>query len=243
MHSLAVPYALDALTPRELRRFERHLTRCATCPEEVRELAGDTVRLARAAAAAPPPELRERVLASVRLTEQEPAEVRTPVPPSRARTRAVLVPLAATGAALILAAGVLLGVRLARADHRLDQERTTAREIAHVLAAPDATATRERDAKGRGMNVVASPSQGQAVVSVTGLGDAPRGRVHQLWEMREGSAPRSQGLLEGATPVVAERLGPASSSLAVTTEPAGGSKRPTTAPLVQLALESVGFGE
>jgi len=32
-------------------------------------------------------------------------------------------------------------------------------------------------------------------------------------------------------------------SLAVTVEPDGGSQQPTTTPVVQLALESVGFGQ
>ncbi|MEV0499305.1 zf-HC2 domain-containing protein, partial [Streptomyces spectabilis] len=42
MHSLAVPYALDALDPDETRRFEKHLATCARCTDEVRALAADT---------------------------------------------------------------------------------------------------------------------------------------------------------------------------------------------------------
>ncbi|MET7700379.1 zf-HC2 domain-containing protein, partial [Streptomyces sp. NPDC005485] len=70
-HSLAAPYALDALEPAERRRFERHLRRCTRCAAEVRALAEDAVRLAWSTAAPPPPALRDRVLTAVRTIPQE----------------------------------------------------------------------------------------------------------------------------------------------------------------------------
>lgn len=247
VHSLAVPYALDALDPRETRRFERHLEGCPRCTDEVRALAADTVRLARAASVPAPPDLRDRILTAVRATEQEAPE---PVPVVRDRGSApvrgrapVLVALAASAAVLALVAVGLLTFALGRADDRLDDERAAAREIAHVLAAPDARAADARDARGRGLGVVASRARGQAVVTPSRLGSPPDGRTHQLWVMRAGAAPRSLGLLDGETPVVADDLNEGASSLAVTVEPDGGSVRPTTTPVVQLALESVGFGE
>ncbi|EPH40001.1 anti-sigma factor [Streptomyces aurantiacus] len=246
-HSLAVPYALDALDPDETRRFERHLETCPRCTDEVRALAADTVRLARAASVPAPPDLRERILTAVRATEQEAPE---PVPdagarnargtPARAR---VLVALTASAAALALVAAGFLAFALVRTDDRLDEERAMAREIAHVLAAPDARAADARGVRGCGLGVVASRSLRQAVVTATGLEGPPGGRAHQLWELRAGAAPRSLGLLDGETPVVADDLGARAGSLAVTVEPARGSGRPTTAPVVQLTLESVGFGE
>ncbi|MGW0906350.1 anti-sigma factor [Streptomyces sp. NPDC002853] len=242
MHSLAVPYALDALDPREMRGFERHLARCAPCRAETRELGEGTVRLAGAAAACPPAALRERVLTAVRATEQEPPR-RAPgaeSAPPRARTLLVAV---GSFTALVLVACAVFALQLVRTDRRLDAERAEAREIAHVLAAPDARASGTADAWGRGINVVMSESRRRAVVTVTGLGAPPRGRAHQLWLLRPAARPRSLGLLDGETPVIAAGLRGSTASLAVTTEPDGGSGRPTSAPLVQLALESVGFGE
>ncbi|NEB18827.1 RskA family anti-sigma factor, partial [Streptomyces coelicoflavus] len=46
LHSLAAPYALDALDGAERVRFERHLERCDRCAAEVRALSEDAVRLA-----------------------------------------------------------------------------------------------------------------------------------------------------------------------------------------------------
>ncbi|MEI5099715.1 anti-sigma factor [Streptomyces sp. PmtG] len=249
-HSLAVPYALDALDPDETRHFEKHLASCGRCTDEVRALAVDTLRLARAASVPAPPDLRDRILAAVRTTAQEPPKALAPhvAPPAAAapvRRAAARGPflLAVSAAVLALLAAGLLAFALVRTDGELDDERAAAREIAHVLAAPDARAHTGRDERGRGINVVASPAERRAVVSVTGLGGPPKGRAHQLWVMRAGAAPRSLGLLDGETPVVALDLTPGVRSLAVTTEPAGGSPRPTTSPLVQLGLESVGFGE
>ncbi|MGW1023272.1 anti-sigma factor [Streptomyces sp. NPDC002577] len=124
-----------------------------------------------------------------------------------------------------------------------DRERAAASEIAHVLAAPDAWSTGQQDAQGRAIDVVASASQHRAVVTVTGLGAPPGDLVHQLWAAEKSGSPRSLGLLDGDTPKVVAGLNIAATSLAVTAGPAGGSPRPTSTPLVQLALESIGFGE
>ncbi|MFS4096266.1 RskA family anti-sigma factor, partial [Streptomyces sp. AF1A] len=51
LHSLAAPYALDALEPGERLRFEKHLQGCGRCAAEVRDLAEDAVRLAWSTAA------------------------------------------------------------------------------------------------------------------------------------------------------------------------------------------------
>lgn len=256
-HSLAAPYALDALEPGEHKRFEKHLRRCDPCAAEVRALREDAVRLAWSTAAPAPAAMRDRVLMAVRTTPQEPtpmtfaepqaqARARAHRPPSRARHSAFspfLVPLASTTAAAALVVAALFGMQASRTQDQLDQERAQAREIAHVLGAPDARASVGRGANGLGMSVVASASQRTAVVTAAGLGTPSNGRVHQLWLMRPEEKPRSLGLLDGDTPLMATGLNTNATSLAVTVEPSGGSSQPTTAPVVQLALKSLGFGE
>ncbi|MEU9408971.1 anti-sigma factor [Streptomyces sp. NPDC048281] len=255
LHSLAAPYALDALEPGERRRFEKHLRDCDRCADEVRELTEDTVRLAFSAAAPPPLAMRGRVLAAVRATPQEPApgQERVPnlpphvwgaqPPPPRRRPRPLFVPFATATAAAALVVASLFAVQADRTQNQLDAERAQSREIAHVLAATDARATTYKDARGRSIGTVASVSEGQAVVTLSGYGTPSNGRVHQLWLMRPRVQPRSLGLFEGDTPLVATGLSRSATSLAVTVEPAGGSAQPTSQPVVQLALKSVGFGE
>ncbi|MEU6539871.1 anti-sigma factor [Streptomyces sp. NPDC047000] len=265
-HLLAAPYALDALEPAERVRYEKHLDHCDRCAAEVRALSEDAVRLAWSTAVPAPPAMRERVLAAVRGTPQEPApqESARPDPAHRARTsrlpphvwgaqpppRApqrrrvpVFAPFATATAAAALVVAALFAVQAGHTQDRLDAERDRSRDIAHVLAASDARATTGRDAQGHTIGVIASASQGDAVVTLSGYGAPPGGRVRQLWLMRPGAQPRSLGLFSADTPLVASGLTRSAVSLAVTVEPDGGSAQPTTDPIVQLALKTVGFGE
>lgn len=257
LHSLAAPYALDALEPAERLRFDKHLKGCDSCAAEVRALTEDAVRLAWSTAApAAPPAMRDRVLAAVRATPQDPARARVPQlpphvwgtqpPPARSRaprTRPLLVPFATATAAAALVVASLFAVQADRTQDKLDAERAQSREIAHVLAAPDARAATDEDGRGRTIGVIASASERRAVVTLSGYGDLPGGRVHQLWLMRPDVQPRSLGLFDGDTPLVTSGLDTSATSLAVTVEPDGGSPQPTSQPIVQLALKSVGFGE
>ena len=77
LHLLTGAYVVDALTGEELAEFERHLYRCAACTEEVRGLRETTAALGMAAAVAPPPEMRPRVLAAATRMRQLPPSART----------------------------------------------------------------------------------------------------------------------------------------------------------------------
>jgi anti-sigma-K factor RskA len=272
LHSLAAPYALDALEPAERARFEKHLATCPECAAEVRTLAEDAVRLAWSTAAPAPAALRDRVMAAVRGTPQEPAPrhaARQQAAPGRtapsrrgaglpphvwggqpppgrsrgARPRPLLAPFATATAAAALVVAALFAVQAGQTQDRLDAERARSSEIAHVLAAPDARAGTGTDAQGGTIGVIASASEGRAVVTLSGYGALPDDRVRQLWLMRPGAQPRSLGLFESDTPLVTAGLTKSATSLAVTVEPDGGSAQPTSQPIVQLALNSVGFGE
>ncbi|MDQ0603021.1 anti-sigma-K factor RskA [Streptomyces canus] len=261
-HSLAAPYALDALEPAERVRFEKHVRDCPVCAAEVRALTEDAVRLAWSMAVPAPAAMRDRVLAAVRTTAQEPVRAQprrvhepqlpphvwgTQAPPARTRAprerRPLFVPFATATAAAALVVASLFAVQANETRDQLNAERGRSSEIAHVLAAPDARASTGKDARGRSIGVVASASEGKAVVTLSGYDDIPTGRVNQLWLMRPGAQPRSLGLFDADTPLVTSGLDKSATSLAVTVEPDGGSAQPTTQPVVQLALKSVGFGE
>jgi hypothetical protein len=78
--------ALDAADGAELRELNAHLSSCAECRAELRELRGASSALALAAApVAPSPELRTRLLASLKSTPQETARAESAKP---AATRA-----------------------------------------------------------------------------------------------------------------------------------------------------------
>ena len=71
-HTLAGAYALDALGDADRARFERHLSGCPSCAQEARGLQEATSRLADTLATAPPPGMRERVMAAAARTRQNP---------------------------------------------------------------------------------------------------------------------------------------------------------------------------
>lgn len=238
-HALAGAYALDAIDDAEERRlFEAHLAGCETCATELGEFLATTARLGMAVAEAPPPQVRDRVLAGIRNVRQLPPELPRraaarpghPVQPRRWR-RAVAAGLAAA-ACLVTAASAGVAIR---ERQRVERTEAAYREVASVLSAPDARSATGRAAGGGTVTVVASASRGRVVVASSGLRTLPSSKAYQLWLIGAGG-PRSAGLLPGdrTRPVVAGTWRP-SDRLGVTVEPAGGSARPTTAPLVLLS--------
>lgn len=252
LHGLTGAYALDALDGLELDRFEHHLAGCPSCEHEVRGFRETAARLAQAVALPPPPALRQRVLGAVTVTRQLPP----PAPPAPPAPRSWLRPaaarpaaadgrggwfprLAAAVAAVAAAVAIALGVQQAATQHQLDQARAHNAAVAAVLAAPDARLVVRRAATGGVASVVTSASRHAVVVSTSGMPALTGGKVYELWFLSGGTA-RPAGLLP---PGAAGRTAPLLASgvghgdrLAVTIEPAGGTRQPTTKPILMVTL-------
>ena len=238
LHLLTGAYALDALTGDELAEFEGHLEQCAACAGEVRGLRETAARLGMATAIEPPPWMREQVLASAgRVRQLPPSGVRVITADGHRRrrlSRRLPRPIAVTAmAAAIVALAVLqIGTR-----HQLQQAQTNNQTIASVLSASDARIELSSSAVGGTVTAVISPHDGEAVVTASGMPTPTDARVYQLWVISPAGA-RSVGLLPGssaraAAPVLAGDVQPGD-QLAVTIEPAGGTKQPTTNPIVSI---------
>jgi len=249
LHTLAGPYALDALDEgAESKRFTRHLRRCKACAEEVRQFREVATSLAFAAAAEPPPELHERVMAAVGRTRQLPPLV---THPRRFRVwlpdihlGAWLPRLATATACVAIAAAVVLGIALSGTNQQLNSARAQSQAIAAVLAAPDVKTVTGPVTTGGVATVLLSAVKRELVVSTNGLAALPTGKAYELWLIGPSSASkaaiRGAGLLPPAvagltTPVLASGL-VAGDKLGVTVEPAGGSPQPTTTPILLLSL-------
>lgn len=249
MHGLTGAYALDALTDQERDRFERHLHRCQPCANEVRGFRETATRLAAAVSATPPAELRERVLAAVATTRQLPPDVieasprryrpaRTDTAGHPART-AWFLRVATALAAAGIAAAVALGLARSSTQHQLDQARAQNQAVAAVLAAPDARLTVRGTSAGGVAAVVASRSRHALILTTAGLPALAGGKVYELWFIGPGKI-RAAGLLPApeagrTAPVLASGLA-AGDRVALTVEPAGGTRQPTTKPLVLISL-------
>jgi anti-sigma-K factor RskA len=103
-----------------------------------------------------------------------------------------------------------------------------------VLAAPDAQTVVGEGEKGGSARVIVSQSKRSAVFVGQQMPDVGRQHALQLWVLGDGE-PRSVGLISAEAPIVAHGL-KSGVRLGVTVEPAGGSQKPTTNPIMQLDL-------
>ncbi|MFI5618868.1 anti-sigma factor domain-containing protein [Streptomyces sp. NPDC051567] len=227
LHALSGAYALDALEPGERDAFAHHLPRCPVCAQDVREFSATAARLASAVALAPPPGMRTAVLGRIDSVRQLTPARRTMV---ALRRRALPLALAAC-----LAGALALGGAALRERDEARQAAVALQELTAVMTAPDARTVAGRSAGGAAASVVVSARQDRAAFLSSGLPPAPEGRTYQLW-FADGSVMRPAGLVGGnGGTVLTGALGGAT-AVGLTLEPAGGSPRPTSAPLVLLTL-------
>lgn len=239
IHTMTGAYVLHALSDDERAAFERHLTQCPACAQEVAELAETAVRLGAVAATAPPPSLKSRVMADIAQTRQLPPNGAAPGEVHVLRPRRWPVWISVTAAAASVLFAVVIAIGSARTNQRLTDElaqlRSANAEVGQLLAAPDAEiGTARADTGGSGVLVV-SRTQDKAVFLADGLPALPADRTYQLW-LVEPAQTRSGGLLRPADgPLVARDVGDVE-AVAITVEPAGGSPSGTTPPILQLEL-------
>jgi Anti-sigma-K factor rskA len=241
MHSLSGAFALDALEgDAECDRFIRHMSRCPACASEVRGFREVGTALAFAAAAEPPPELRDQVLAAVARTRQLPPEVSTHARPRRARAWTPWVPWLSGAVALAsIALAVFFGFAQAHTRQELSQAQAQNQALNLVLSAPGVRVVSQATTKGGVATVVLAADRHELAVVTDGLPALPSGKVYQLWLIGK-TKTTSAGLLpaakSGQTPAVLATGVVKGDTLGLTVEPAPGSAQPTTEPILALPL-------
>ena len=256
-HTLAGAYAMDAITVADRNRFERHLTACEECAQEIASLREATAMLGAAAAEPLPAGLKERVMAAAAMTRQQPpaeepaARTRRATAPARTKADAgswlrslgwpgrMSLALGAAAAAAVLAVAVVFGVSNGGMQQQLDQAQASSQQVAVVLTAEDAHMMTGSVAGGGFATIVMSGSRHELVFTVKGLHALPASLGYELWLMGP-SGTRLIGMLPAGSngmigPVVASGLRPGD-HLVLTAGPAGGSVRPTTPMMLDVAL-------
>ena len=227
--SLTGAYALDALDPLERARVERHLSTCDTCRAEVRSFHETTARLAGGAATTPPSGLRDRVLAEAARTRQVPPTVQGARRGPRA-SRAATAWLAAA-AAVLLVLTVAAGGLVWRVQQDAAAARAFAAAVSEALTSPDRELVTTPFGEGRATVVVSGEE-----ITLIGQEVPPPGdeQALQLWFIGP-EGPRPSVLLErvDSDTVWAQARGlRPGDALAVTVEPEGGSRTPTSDPIL-----------
>jgi anti-sigma-K factor RskA len=232
LHMLAGAYALDAVTDDERARFTGHLTGCALCRAEVGEFREAAARLGTAQAVRPRPELRDPVIRAAYNTGQVGpviTEGRVSSKASRWRRAPVLL----TAAAAAVAAAIGIGTHYADMDNQ--RSATRARTVAAVLSAPDAVLRMAHVRSGGMAVVVTSRREHMAVFFANGLRSLPGAKRYELWLMGP-DGERPAGMLavhrkDMAGPALIKGMSEGD-MVGLTVEPASGSLRPTSAPVV-----------
>jgi anti-sigma-K factor RskA len=230
IHTLAGAYALDALTEIERAAFARHVASCEACAAEVAELCETASRLGAAVDHAPPPRLRDAVLAEVSRTRQVPAGhvERTPQTDVRIWRRWT----AAAVAAGVIALGGIGTVWVVQ-QNRVDDARTQAEALRALISAGDLVVHQAPVTGGGTVTVAVSPSRNDGVALLSGLAAPPAGKTYQVWLIRGNQAASAGVMATGQTggTVMLDNLDGAD-TFGVTVEPAGGSTTPTLDQLV-----------
>jgi anti-sigma-K factor RskA len=246
LHHLSGAYAVDALDESERESFERHLAVCADCRAEVAELSATAHHLSSLSEATPSPALRASVLQGISQVRPlppptepvEPGEPGQPVTGAGGGSGGKVVPfvrrsstwLAAAAAAVAIAVGGIVWSPWS------DQP---ASPYDQVVAAADATTV--TSVKGdTTAKVVFSRQLGRSAISVTGLPSLPDDQTYQLWYADADEAMHPAGVFDtdssGRASTVLDGDANAAVAVGVTIEPAGGSPRPTTEPIMVMAL-------
>ncbi len=224
----AAPYVLGALTEQEHEAFRGHLQSCAVCREEVAalQLVADALPAAAPQLSAPP-ELKRRVMSSVR------ADARASTSAQRAR-RASGAPRLARGRARPAAVAAESRRRRARGGRRRARRGRArsgggagggTRVIRAQVIVPRASAS-------------LSVSDGHAQLNVIGMPQSAPGHVYEVWLKRSPSGdPQPTDALftvaaDGAASVGVPGSVDGVREIMVTSEPLGGSRVPTLPALI-----------
>ena len=238
LHTLSGAYAIDALSPAEAEEFEKHLDECPACRDEVRELQSAAARMGASEATSPPPGLKARVLAAA---DQQP-QLRPKVTPIESRRSRRWAPKAAAAVAGLAAAAILAVAALGGISWPGDRGRDTppvaGTEVSQVFEAPDAHIENVKTADGHRLAVATSPESGQMAIRTRTLARLKGDQVYQMWAKHNGRVT-SVGVIDDLSAGKVMPIPTYGTTVAITVEPDGGSKRPTNPPIVEMDPQAI----
>ena len=256
VHTLAGPYAMDAISAPDRARFERHLARCEECAREIASLREATARLAAATAVTPPPALKARVMAAAAATRQRPPGLEPEAAVRTWRTRLgsrgrlgsggrlgsrgrLALAAGAVAAVAAVAAAVVFGVSNGGMRDQLSRAQASSQQVAAVLTARDATMMVGPVRGGGTVTIVMSHSMRELVFTAAALHALPASRGYELWLIGP-AGDRAVIMLPPARhdmtgPVIASGLRPGD-HVVLTAEPVGGAARPTGPMMLDVVL-------
>lgn len=240
MLELASLHGLGVLPPEEAEPLDAHLQACDQCRAAFMESAAIAAGLGRTLAAGAPPALRSRVLSAIQAQRgvSDAGAVTTEVTTLR-RSRPTPWARWSLSGGVIAALTVAIVVALSSQHARAPQPQPTALAQARIYKSWTAACSPKPCASGG--TVVAFVS-GAIRLNLTGLRALPKHKVYQAWVIRPNALhpipePTFTADAGGNGSVVfAAKIGKGT-VVAITVEPLGGSKAPTTKPFLTASLD------
>ncbi len=261
LHALSGAYVVDALDDAERAVFEKHLPTCLDCQREVASLREATALMADDATLAPPPALRDSVLAGIKSIRPLAPETGPATAPAEASGSAgsgesagsadegagakvlQLRPRRRRVATLVAAAAAVVAVGVGTVYQPWQDDSTTTQLSAadQVLAASDAQRQSIEFDDGSSATVVRSLKEKGAVLLTRDMAAPPEGKAFEIWLQDDTGTMVPAGmmkragdhkvLLEGDERAVTKATG-----VGITVEPESGSEEPTTEPIALFEL-------
>lgn len=240
-------YALGALPAADARRVRSHIASCAQCQEEYHRLRstasliGLTAETAGNASDCPSTLLKPRIMREIaRQSASAPARDAGPK-----MWPAYLVAAACLAIAIVSSmANISLSAQNRQMQAELSRNTDSTKKVAQTLAQTRVTLADllSNDAKRYdidGGQVVTRGSH--AYIAMRSLPQPPRGKVYQAWTLTKGAkkmapsytfVPDVNGVAVISLPVDARSM----AAVAISVEPEGGSKQPTSKPIAVVPL-------
>jgi anti-sigma-K factor RskA len=222
-------YALGALEEGEAERLRAHLETCEDCRRHLVWLGPAVELLPRTIEQLePPPRLRESLMDVVRSESPSAAAAREPARRAapgwwRGLGLSLRRPVTAVAAAAALVVGAVAGYLI---NDSSDSSNTTTFAASPAPRVAEVTGTLERDGD-------------SGILRVRGMPSLAGDRVYEVWVQRDSElepsslfVPRSDHTADAAVP----RSLDGADAVLVTEEPRGGSRQPTSAPLLSVEL-------
>lgn len=258
LHLLSGAYALDALSDSERAAYERYLSTSEEARAEAASLSDTAVMLGLATeAVTPPSSLRASILAQVATTPQLPAledqpdtaaattsnvtSIFDPHPVGTASARAKRRWYARPATFLVAAVAVIAifaGTTVVNYVNTTTQQQQQAMSVTRISAASDSQHATSEVTGGGKLTLIWSNQLKRSAVVMTNLPALPAGKTYELWYIAGAQVtpagmfvPASDG---SVTQVLAGSMTDGD-TIGITVEPAGGSKQPTTKPVVAIS--------
>jgi anti-sigma-K factor RskA len=238
-HALTGAYVCDALPEAERVTFERHLSRCEACRQEVAELRDTTALLGAAAGAQPPPGFHDRVMAQVRSVRQVRPPAASLALARERRRRGLVRRISWAAAGTLVACGAALGVIAVRENQEIASMRQQHEAMSDFLASRDLRTSIGRVSTGGTVTIMSSRSHDAMMLAASGLTPLPSSETYQVWMKEAGGmhpgpvAHPSAGGVIG--PMMARGIDGAT-AVTMTVEPAHGSAHPSGNPVLVIRL-------